>query len=552
MAGGKETPRQKMIGMMYLFLTCMLALNVSKDILDAFININNRLNETNENFISKNQIVYDAIFKAYSANPIKVKAAYDYSLKLKEKSDSLVGNMQYYKDTIIVYADGLDKNKLFKKRGDYRYYTIDDDTKDTVMIEDIVKNKDNTDKPAEIMVGSDPSGAKGEARHLKEKIDNYRNWTLKTIQEFGADSISALGISIKNTFNTNPVRGGKHESGNLSWANRNFEHLPLIAVVTILTQMQASVRNIEGDILNLMYGQLDAESFKFNKLVPIILPNSTYVMQGNEYNAKIFLAAFDTTAPPTVIVNGKELPLDPKTNLPMYKLTASGLGQQKYKAEIKIKQPNSDNYTSYFESGEYQVARPNLVVSPTKMNVFYVGPDNPVDISVPGVPSDKISASLTPAGFGSIVKSPKGGYIVRVTRPGKCKVAVVADIDGRRQNMGAVEFRIKTVPDPVAAVLGMEGGNITKQRLMAATVVEAKMKDFDFDLKFSVNSFRVSAKIGQYFVEENSPNNRITQNMKNNIFNKLTRGNKVYFEDVRAIGPDKRTRKLGVLLFEIQ
>ncbi|HRS18435.1 MAG TPA: hypothetical protein P5243_02935, partial [Bacteroidales bacterium] len=87
MGHGKETPRQKMIGLMYLFLTCMLALNVSKDILDAFININNRLNETNANFISKNQIAYDAIFKAYSANPVKVKAVYDYSQLLKRKSD---------------------------------------------------------------------------------------------------------------------------------------------------------------------------------------------------------------------------------------------------------------------------------------------------------------------------------------------------------------------------------------------------------------------------------------------------------------------------------
>lgn len=551
MGHGKESPRQKMIGLMYLFLTCMLALNVSKDILDAFININNRLNDTNANFISKNQIAYDAIFKAYSANPVKVKAVYDYSQLLKIKSDSLVGRMQYYKDTIIFYADGLPKDKLFKKTGDYRYYIVDEDTKDTLMLEQKVNNKDNTDVPAQIMVGPDPSGDKGHAKYLKADVDNYRDWALSIISQFGADSLSPLANGIKTTFNTNPIKGSKHESGMLSWANRNFEHLPLMAVVTIITQMQAAVRNVEGDILNLMYGQLDASSFKFNKLVPIVLPNSTYVMQGNEYNAQIFLAAFDSTAYPTVIINGREIPMDPKTGLPTYKVTGSGVGPQKYKGEIKIKQPNSENYNSYPVSGEFQVAKPSLVVSPTKMNVFYIGPDNPVDISVPGVPSDKITAVLTPAGFGSISKNPQGGYIVRVTRPGKCQIAVTADFDGKKQNMGSVEFRIKSVPDPIAVVLGMDGGDVGKERLQAASTVDAKMKDFDFDLKFSVESFRVSAKIGAYFVEEGSTNNRITQNMKQNIFTKVTKGNKVYFEDIKARGPDNKPRSLGVLLFKI-
>lgn len=551
MGHGKETPRQKMIGLMYLFLTCMLALNVSKDILDAFININNRLNETNANFISKNQIAYDAIFKAYSANPVKVKSVYDYSQLLKLKSDSLVGRMQYYKDTIIAYADAIPKEKLFKLPNDLRYYRVDEDTKDTLMLEEKVNNKDNTDVPAQIMVGPEPSGEKGHAKYLKADVDNYRNWALEVIQEFGADTLSPLAKSIKTTFNTAPIKGAGHESGMLSWANRNFEHLPLMAVITVITQMQAAVRNVEGDILNLMYGQLDATSFKFNKLVPVVLPNSTYIMQGNEYNAQIFLAAFDTTAPPTVLVNGRQIELDPKTNLPTYKTTGGGVGPQKYKAEIKIKQPNSENYNSYFVESEYQVAKPSLVVSPDKMNVFYIGPDNPVSISVPGVPSDKITAVLTPAGFGSISKSSQGGYIVRVSRPGKCQIAVTADFNGKKQNMGAVEFRIKSVPDPIAVVLGMDGGDVGKERLQAANTVDAKMKDFDFDLKFNVESFRVSAKIGAYFVEESSPNNRITQNMKQNIFSKVTKGNKVYFEDIKARGPDNKPRSLGVILFKI-
>ena len=555
MGHGKETPRQKMIGLMYLFLTCMLALNVSKDILDAFININNRLNETNTNFISKNEIAYSAIYKAYQNNPIKAKKAKEASDSLKIKSNFLVSRMQYYKDTIIFYADGIPKDKLFKlpNKGNSKYYMVNEEseTKDTVAIEEIVKNKDNTDMPAQIMVGQEGNG---QAQYLKIDIDNYRKWCLKTAADFGVDTAAFGGLAdgIKKSLTTADVKGHGHESGKIPWASQNFEHLPLMAVVTILTQMQAAVRNVEGDLLNLMYGQMDAGSFKFNKLEAIVIPESTYILRGNEYKAGVILAAYDDTKLPTVSVNGRELTIDPKTNRPTYKTSGGAVGPQKYKGIIRVQKPTGDGFNEYPFESEYIVGEPSLVVSPTKMNVFYIGPDNPVKISVPGVPSEKIKASLSPAGFGTISKTKGDDYIVRVTRAGKCQVNVTADFGGKVQNMGNVEFRIKTVPDPIANVLGMDGGDVGKERLQAANTVDAKMKDFDFDLKFNVESFRVSAKIGAYFVEEASSNNRITQNMKQNIFTKVTKGNKVYFEDIKARGPDNKARSLGVLLFKIQ
>ncbi|MDR0941742.1 MAG: hypothetical protein LBM68_05900 [Bacteroidales bacterium] len=550
MGHGKETPRQKMIGLMYLFLTCMLALNVSKDILDAFIQINNSLNETNRNFVSKNAITYQEIEKSYMQNANKVQAVKNASDLLKIKADSLVGRFQHYKDTIIIYADGIPLDRRFLRDG--RWFAIDEKLGDTVPIEILVQSKDNTDKPAQIMVGSNPDGSLGQGRVLKEDVDRFRTWAVALAEQFGADTNSVLIRNIKSSLNTEPElpRGA---SGNPhSWASRNFEHLPLMAVVANLTQMQSLVRNIEGDLLNLMYNSIDASSFKFNKLVPVILPKETYVMQGNEYVANIFLAAFDTTSPTKVVIGGRELPIDPKTGLPIYKVQGGAVGPQKYNATIKIKNPATDLEQEYPVVGEYQVAKAGLVVSPTKMNVFYIGPDNPVKISVPGVPSDKISAFLTPATAGSISKAAGGDYVVRVKTPGKCSISVTADFDGTKKNMGSEEFRIKRVPDPVAQVLGMSGGDVDKARLQAATTVDAVMKDFDFDLKFTVQSFQVSAKLGAYFVEEKSPSNRITQQIKQNILSKVSRNAKVYFEDITAKGPDGSNRKLGVLLFKIK
>ncbi|MFO7868400.1 MAG: gliding motility protein GldM [Bacteroidales bacterium] len=564
MGHGKETPRQKMIGLMYLFLTCMLALNVSKDVLDAFITINDRLNDTNANFISKNEIAYSAIDKSYASNPTKTEKVYKTSLRLNEKSDSLVEHIQYYKDTIIIYADQIDRSILFKKSGNIGYYRYDEDLEDTVHLEEAVKNKDNTDVPAQIMVG--PDGNSPHGIKLKEKVAEYREWALSTIARFGADSTSELAKTINTTFNTADMKGDRHQGGMYSWQRRNFEHLPLMAVITIMTQMQASVRNVEGDILNLMYRSLDAESFKFNKLQPVVLPQSTYIMRGNEYSAQIFLAAFDTTQAPEVEIgkvqkNEKgelyiddpiKVNVDSTTNMATYETRGSSVGNKTYEGLIKVQKPNSEDYMVYKFSEEYQVAEPSLVVSPTKMNVFYIGPENPVRVSVPGISSDKIKASISPASYGTMSNKGGGKYSVKVRRPGTCKVVVSATINGKTQSMGSVPFRIKRVPDPVAVVLGKEGGGISRGELQAATRVDARMKDFDFDLTFRVQSFKVTAKVGQYFVEESASNSRISHQMKQQIFNKLSRGSRLYFEDIVAQGPDGKARNLGVLSFTVQ
>lgn len=554
MGHGKETPRQKMIGMMYLFYTALMALNVSKDVLDSFIKINNSLNVTNENFISKNQIAYDAIDKAYMANPVKVKTVHDLSLELKQKADSLVAEMQYYKDTIIFYADKIDRSTCFTRpeTGSTRLY-ITTEEGDTLSLEEQCQSKDNLDIAAQIMVGNDQGQSEncGGAK-LKKSITDFREWVLTTAAMHGSDSTSVMAKNVRVTLNTNDVVGGGHESGVIPWASSQFEHLPLMGCITVLTQWQSAVRNVEGDLLNLMYGQLDATSFKFNKLSPVILAPSTYIMQGNEYSAQIFLAAFDTTQALDVYVNGRKLPIDPASGLPMYKVSAGGIGDQKYNAVIKLPKPNSSDTISYTITGDYQVAKPSLVVSPTKMNVFYIGPENPVEISVPGVPSDKISASLLPSSHGSITKKTGGGYTVRVKQAGKCSIAVTAEINGKKQNMGSVEFRIKRVPDPVAQVLGMSGGDVDKARLQAAQTVDAKMKDFDFDLSFKVTSFTVSAQVGAYFLSETVKNNRINPQVKQNIFSKVSKGSKVYFEDIKAVGPDGKPRNLGVLKFVVK
>ena len=219
---------------------------------------------------------------------------------------------------------------------------------------------------------------------------------------------------------------------------------------------------------------------------------------------------------------------------------------------VKLEQQNEELRRASEEEKPEVERNQTLVVFPTKMNIFYIGPDNPVDISVPGVPGDKISASLTPSDKGSITKNAGGGYIVRVKQAGKCNVSVVADINGKKQNMGSVEFRIKRVPDPVPEVLGMSGGDIDKARLQAAMTVDVKMKDFDFDLSFKVTSFTIRAQVGSDILSETIKSNRINQQVNQNIFSKVEKGSIVYFEDIKAVGPDGKPRNLGTLKFVVK
>jgi len=541
MGHGKETPRQKMIGLMYLFLTCMLALNVSKEVLDAFILINGKLQTTNENFIGKNDIVYTALNKAKMANPVKAGPADSLAQVIRQKSNTLVDTMQYYKELIICTADGIDLKSLKKENGK-RVMEFEVHGEPTIApIEDHVSSKDNTDVPAQIMYGQENNG---QGKDLRAIYEEFR--TFITTQVY--DSV-LNETKVKGVLEALSTADQVHEGGRAPWESQNFEHLPLMAVVTNLTQMQTTIRNIEGDAISHLLSSIDAGSFKFNKLAPIVIPNSTYIMQGGEYQAQIFLGAFDTTQAPYVEVDGMKVDVDPKTNMAILKRKGNSIGEKKYKGVIKIKNPATEDTITYDFDANYQVAQSSVVVSPTKMNVFYVGVDNPVEISVPGIPGDDIIPSMS---GGTIRKAGSNGYIVRCSKPGIAKITVSAKIDGNTKSMGTKEFRIKPVPDPVATVWDMEGGNIAASKLRAAKSVEAKMKNFDFDLKFEVTSYIASTKVGQYVIDEQVSGSRINTNVKSKIFAKLNKGQKVYFEEIKAVGPDKKPRKLGIIMFKVQ
>jgi len=552
MGHGKETPRQKMISIMYLFLTCMLALNVSKDVLNAFNMINGKLQKTNETFVSKNESTYAKLEQQAQINPAKAGMINEEAVEIQKEAQSLVDTLQYFKELIICTADGLVLENLQKDKLGRSLIENPDHPEEMVLLENAVNSKDNKDIPAQLMV------LEKRALPLKDKIVKFKETLL-------ASKLSpALKKVISEGLDTDPrkVHGVK-----TPWENENFEHLPLIAAVTNMTQMQTNIRNIEGDAIKQLLDGISAADFKFNELDATCIPKSNYVMQGTPYQAEIFLAAFDTTAAPevyigkvdSVIKNGfksyrikgdsVKVEVNKSSGRAIYTRKDGSIGEKTYEGIIRIPKPGSttEKIERYFKQS-YIVAQPSLVVSPVKMNVFYIGVENPVAISVPGIPSSQLTASMSK---GRIYRKGKD-WVVKVSRAGKTSVRVSAKIDGKPKSMGSKEFRVKKVPDPVAIVAGQKGGLISASLLQAAKYVDARLENFDFDLRFNITGFTISTKTPDgYTIDKKASGRKITSEQKQLLRN-IRRGQKIYFEEITAKGPDGTTRQLGTAMFKVK
>ena len=520
MAHGKETPRQKMIGMMYLVLTALLALNVSKDILDAFVLVDESLTVTTENFSEKNKLIYKDFDQAYASNKNKVKPWKDKADSVRKEADELYGLINSLKVRIVEKTEG-DSDAIMKNK----------------VQPGKIKAKDNKDVAAEIMVGTNNNG---EGKILKEKIELFRKHLLSMVDK------SDIGVvdAIKKNLDTSdpPIVEGEKQT----WETYHFEHLPLIAVTTIMSKIQSDVRNAESEVTRYLYNRIESGSFKFNKLEAVALVNSNYVLKGNEYRAEVFIAASDTTQTPTVLVDDK--PIEVANNgHGVYKTIASGApGIRKWGGLIKLKATDGTEIERPFKF-EYQVAEATAVISPTKMNVFYLGVDNPVSISVPGIPADKVFPSIS---NGSIHKV-GNAYVVNPRSVGSATVTVSVEIDGKKRSMGSMDFRVKPIPDPIPKVAGRKFGPIDRNTLLAQMVVLADLEGFDFDAKFTVTEFTVSASIGGFTQDVPVKSNRISDAQKNIIKN-VQKGSKVYFTDIKAVGPDGKQRDLSTIVFKIQ
>ena|ERR1051326_3286622 len=526
MAGGKETPRQKMIGMMYLVLTALLALNVSKEILNAFIIVNTGLEKTNVNFTNKNEVTYAAFEKAKLNDEKKVRPFYDKAMAVRKLSADMIKYIEDLKNKLMRDVDGVDT------LSNLRY----------------LNSKDNYDKPTHYMIGDDPENATGEAKTLKEKLKAYKDALMGQVPEKERANLK-LGLETEDVYSF-------AEEKKVKWEDNAFYHNPIAAVITILSKLQNDCKNAEADVINALYKQIDVGSFKFDTLSARCVASSNYVLIGDEYHAEIFVAAFSTTSNPQIwlgqvdsVKNTIVGPIDSTSvkvdrGVGVYTKKPESEGEQKLSGLIRVKNPVDNSYIAYPFKTSFIAAKPAAVVSPTKMNVFYIGVDNPVDVSVPGIAADNLSPSLS--GSGSITGS-RGKYTVRVTKGPEVTINVGAKLGGTNKSMGTAKFRVKSVPNPVASFGGKRStdpvNNIKKSDVLAAPGVFAEMVDFDFDLKFQVVGFDLTVLKNGAEVTERSNGAALSPAQKTLLQN-LKNGAKFYIEKVQVRGPDGTIRTI--------
>lgn len=544
MSSGKQTPRQKMIGMMYLVLTALLALNISKEIINSFIVIEDGLINTNRGIDGKNGLLYNQFAAAMAndekkAKPLFLKAQ-EVQKKSKELSDFIQSLKSELKARVQFGAKGEVVDPAVLKQGD---------TLHTIWMD----APDDYDIPTNMMIGDDPASvdASKPSMKLKSKLAAYKAFLITQLDEKAKASIGK-NLNILDTKD----QYSKDNEKMVSWEWYNFYHMPVSAMLANLTRIQNDVKNTEGDVVNELLGSINKNDFKFDAVVAKVVAPTSYVLTGEKYSANIFVAAYNSTQAPSVwlcdvdTVTGKPRPgakidsttVKTKDGMGFYEVAASATGIQQWSGLIRVKKPDG-SYSSYPFKSEYMVAAPSAAVSPTKMNVFYIGVDNPVSISAAGVAPSDISPAF--AGNGSITSAGKpGDYIVRVTGGAEATINVSAKLNGLSKSMGAFKFRVKRVPDPVAYLGNIKGdGQMTKGELNAASGIFARMENFDFDLKFTVVSFQMSMVVNGVFVDKKTNGPALSGEMKQ-LLTGAKVGSKVFFEQITVQGPDGSLRKI--------
>lgn len=532
MSGG-GSPRQKMINMMYLVLTALLALNVSKEVLDAFVIVSEGLEMQKKNIESKNNMLMDEFENQKNqfakANPDyyngKIKPWYDKANEVRGQANDLIQFIQDIKVGIIAEAQKLDAATVIK---------------DSIGARQIDK-KDDYDLPTRYMGTDNPPGTNGKAGELKKRLEEFRDGLLNEKYYNPAkkkEDIERIKKAIYPTINTGKQKSIK-SGEEVDWEMFYFFHLPIPAALTELTKWQNNVRSVEGEMIKYFLEQVGASSFRFDVVTANVIPKANVVFAGNQFEAEIFLGAYSTQQNPEIFVNGAPLN-DIKEGKGYYKVTAQGEGEKKVNGSIKYTNQATGETKEYPFETVYQVSKPMMTVSPDKMNVFYRGLDNPITISVPGVAPNQIQANCNGC---QTFTGGNGKYVVKPGQGNKCTISVSVKLADKVQKMGDAEFRIKRIPDPTIKFSGKKSNeSLTIVEATSGGSIIPMLEDFDFDVYAKIAGFAVSFDPGTGSIYDKTCSGNIIPADVTAMMKKIPKGKKIYFDNIKITMPDGTTR----------
>lgn len=560
MSGAKETPRQKMIGMMYLVYTALLAMNVSADILDAFAIVNDGQEKTNALIEVKNNEQYAAfqqqLAKDQSQQTIDYYAAAE---EIREKTTEIINYIEKdVKLNLLMEVEGLSSEEdLLNPK---------DPTKPLIRNIDKVKNnkgrvyyelelnnvgkRDDYDVPTTVMIEG------GKATELKNKINEYREYIVGKISDLTKTDYShKVGLLTDYDQDGNKIvyRDADQE---VSWETKNFNHMIFVAEIALLNKIVGEIQTTEYDAVSHLMSRIGATDFKFNKLQARVIADRDYILTGEDYQAEVFLVASDTTRSFKAYYSlgkGNQIETTSEGGVIKLRFKNNPIGEQTYRGVIKMTNPMTGEEEDYDFEKTFTVAQPTATIAATKMNVMYSGLDNPISISAPGYKPDEINVRVT-GGTLKTVNKAKGEYEVKPNSV-KEEVHVYATVvrDGKTTTLCDKNYRVKPTPDPKLKVGGVySGGKIGRAELFAAGKIEADLPDFDFEgYSYEIVSY-TPVVTGNGTKTLNKVNGARFSSELNNMLSKLSRGSVIYFEDIVVKAPDKSTRDMGVIKITIE
>lgn len=506
----KLSPRQKMINLMYVVLMAMLALNVSSDVLEGFSLVDEGLTRSKNNSNVQNEQIYKELDAAMKQNPEKTRQWFEKAQQVRRMSDSLYMFAEDLKLQIVREADGKDA-------------TLDN-----------IEGRDNLEAATHVMLAP----AVGQGEKLKKAIESYRDGITKMINDEQKKKIISANLS------TEVPQKAKLMGKN--WQEHMFENTPVIAAVTLLTKLQTDVRQAEGEMLHQLISNIDVKDVRVNQINAYVIPNAQTVVRGGKFSAQIIMAAVDTTQRPEIYVGNTLL----KSENGRYETVCGSTGDFTLKGYLVMKNGNGETIRREF-SQPYTVVEPSATVSATMMNMLYAGYQNPISVSVPGVPINKVNLSMT---NGTLTKKGNGEYVAVPSKVGEdVTFTVTAENEGRQQEMGKFSFHVRKLPDPTGYIQytdtkgntsRFKGGRISKQALVSAGGIGAAIDDGLLDIAFRVTGFTTMFvdNMGNV-VPEASTSAQFTQSQLGKI-RSLNRGKLFNISNIQVVGPDGIQRTL--------
>lgn len=609
MSGG-GTPRQQMIGLMYLVLLAMLAMNASKDLLNAFVMLEHGIDKTVTGFNQANSSYYNTIEKAAAssnsykavlnqANGVKDKAQHVVELIAKQKLiliskgelstfldaqdkallpeiiSGLANSTGHMEQVKAILSEGAESSHIQALQDSLGVNDkqakaiIDSKVADFYDEHGIPLSKDDQDFGAQYFLVNE-QGKNG--KELADSITAFKEIVVDLLNNDKDVSNDYLVAKYLKLFNTEDAPDPHDKTVTTTWASKISEHLPLASVTANLSLWQNYIRNAEADVVSSIASKMDGEGMVVDMAKGLVQFDNGYVLKGDSVSGRVFLAAYNSKSNPNIYIgnpdtnafnkSGGQIKFPPgqKGQIPIIgeyqKLPVSG-GKGVFSTlanEVGVKSLNgvveviSAKGTFYYPyNSSYMVAEPTATIAATAMNVFYVGVDNPVSISAPGASLDDLE--VRGAGVSFRAGKKPGEYIARASKPnGKGTMIDVVKKDGTK--LGGMKFRLKRLPDPAASILNQKEGLVSKGKLKAATFIKAEMENFDFDVKVTVNQFKMTVSKGGDLKEFATKGNKLTGAMRS-MLSAVSRGDRVYFEDIKVKLPDGTTRNVPSIILKV-